>query len=153
MQFLVFSLKRFEESECVNLTLLKSYYGCVLVEIYITQLLHKIFPVFISIGSYWVRIGSIEASGDDFSTNLGTSLSLSVPNIDVMHGRDVYVSVVATNEQGMDSQPALCPKFTANRRGILYTCKFPLRKRSIESSLLPVNHNQNTHGLQNTLTD
>ena len=66
---------------------------------------------------YHVRIGSIKGSGDDFSTWAGNSLSLLVPNLSIMHGRNVFVSVMATNEQGMGSSLALCPVFQARRKG------------------------------------
>lgn len=69
------------------------------------------------INSYQVRIGSIQGSGDDFSTWVGPSLSLVVNDLPIMHGRDVYVSVLATNDGGMDSALVNCPKFVARRKG------------------------------------
>ena len=69
------------------------------------------------INSYHVRIGSIQGSGDDFSSWVGSSLSFVVNDLPIMHGRDVYVSVLATNDGGMDSPLVNCPKFVANRKG------------------------------------
>ena len=69
------------------------------------------------LNSYHVRIGSIQGSGDDFSTWVGPSLSLVVNDLPIMHGRDVYVSVLATNDGGMDSPLVNCPKFLARRIG------------------------------------
>ena len=68
------------------------------------------------IKDYRVMVGSIEGSGDDFASWTGNSLSLIIPNLKIMHGRDVYVSVFATNAQGMDSRFEKCPKFIAKRR-------------------------------------
>ena len=67
--------------------------------------------------SYQVRIGSLKGSGDDYSSWVGTSLSQVVANLPVMHGRDVFVSVMATNEGGIDSPLANCPPFRARRKG------------------------------------
>ena len=69
------------------------------------------------ISAYQVRIGSIEGSGDDYSSWVGTSLSKVVTNLKVMDGRDVFVSVMATNEVGLDSPLANCPSFLARRKG------------------------------------
>ena len=68
------------------------------------------------IKDYRVMMGSIEGSGDDFAAWTGNSLSLVVSDLPVMHNRDVYVSVFASNDQGMDSQLAKCPKLIAKRR-------------------------------------
>ena len=70
-----------------------------------------------TIQAYHVRIGSIEGSGDDFSTWAGTSLSLIVTDLPIMHGRNVFVSVMATNGEGMDSPLTKCPLFQARRIG------------------------------------
>ena len=69
------------------------------------------------INNYHVRIGSIQGSGDDYSAWVGTSLSVVITDLPVMHGRDVYVSVLATNDVGLDSALVNCPKFTARRKG------------------------------------
>ena len=69
------------------------------------------------INSYQVRIGSIQGSGDDYSSWIGSSLSLVVDDLPIMHGRDVYVSVLATNDGGMDSPLVNCPKLVAQRKG------------------------------------
>ncbi|KAL9987450.1 hypothetical protein ACROYT_G001763 [Oculina patagonica] len=67
--------------------------------------------------AYQVRIGSIKGSGDDYSSWVGTSLSQVVTNLPIMHGRDVFVSVLATNNGGIDSPLAYCPLFQARRKG------------------------------------
>ncbi|KAK3735001.1 hypothetical protein QZH41_001674 [Actinostola sp. cb2023] len=69
------------------------------------------------INHYWVKIGSIKGSGDDYGANVGTSLSAFVKNIPIMDGRDVYASVRATNDGGLDSRLALCAIFKAKRIG------------------------------------
>ena len=69
------------------------------------------------ISAYHVRIGSIEGSGDDYSTWVDTSLSLTVTDLQIMHGRSVFVSVMATNDEGLDSSLAYCPVFEARRKG------------------------------------
>ena len=69
------------------------------------------------INSYHVRIGSIQGSGDDYSSWVGPSLSLVVNGLPIMHNRDVYVSVLATNDGGRDSPLVNCPKFVARRIG------------------------------------
>ena len=68
------------------------------------------------INSYHVRIGSIQGSGDDFSAWIDPSLSLVVQDLPIMHGRDVYISVMATNDRGMDSPTVNC-KLVARRNG------------------------------------
>ena len=68
------------------------------------------------INSYHVRIGSIQGSGDDFSDWIEPALSLVVDNLSIMHGRDVYFSVMATNDRGMDSPTVNC-KIVARRKG------------------------------------
>ncbi|XP_068740821.1 uncharacterized protein [Montipora capricornis] len=68
------------------------------------------------IDKYHVRIGSIQGSGDDFSAWIEPSLSLVVDDVPIMHGRDVYVSVMATNYRGMDSRIVDC-KTVARRKG------------------------------------
>ena len=70
-----------------------------------------------AISNYRVMIGSIEGSGDDFGAWAGNSLSLVAPDLKIMHGRTVHVSVFATNAQGMDSPFAKCNNLIANRRG------------------------------------
>ena len=69
------------------------------------------------INAYHVRIGSIEGSGDDYSTLVDTSLSLIVRNLGIMHGRSVFVSVMATNDEGLESSLVYCPVFEARRKG------------------------------------
>ena len=69
------------------------------------------------ISAYRVRIGSIEGSGDDYSTWVDTSLSHIVTGLRIMHGRNVFVSVMATNDEGLDSDLAYCPVFQARRKG------------------------------------
>ena len=69
------------------------------------------------ISAYHVRIGSIEGSGDDYSSWVGTSLSHMVTDLRIMHGRNVFASVMAKNEEGMDSSLAYCPVFQARRKG------------------------------------
>ena len=66
---------------------------------------------------YRVRIGSIPASGDDFSTFAGTALTTVAKGLDIMDERKVHVSVTAGNDEGLESQPAICPVFQAKRRG------------------------------------
>ena len=72
--------------------------------------------------AYQVRIGSIKGSGDDYSSWVDTSLSQVVKDLPIMYGRNVFVSVLATNDGGMDSSLAYCPLFQARRKGpqILY---------------------------------
>ena len=65
---------------------------------------------------YIVTIGSIMGSGDDHYSILGVRQSLLVSNLDIMHGRSVYVGVYATNGAGLKSKVAECPGFTAKRR-------------------------------------
>ena len=69
------------------------------------------------INSYNVRIGSIQGSGDDYSAWVGSSLSVVITDLPIMHGRDVYVSVFATNDVGLDSPLVNCPKFLVRRKG------------------------------------
>ena len=69
------------------------------------------------INAYQVMIGSIKGSGDDYSSRVGTSLSKVVTSLKIMHGRDVFVSVMATNDAGIDSTLAFCPLFQARRKG------------------------------------
>ncbi|EDO42273.1 predicted protein [Nematostella vectensis] len=66
---------------------------------------------------YRVMIGSIRGSGDDFGENVGLASSKVVRNLPIMHGRDVFISVVATNGAGLDSRLAMCTPFKANRQG------------------------------------
>ena len=66
---------------------------------------------------YNIRVGSIKGSGDDFSAWVGTSLSLMVNDLPIMHGRNVFVSVKAANEEGLESTSAYCPEFQARRKG------------------------------------
>ena len=68
------------------------------------------------IKSYFVNIGSIKGSGDDFSTWAGISRSLVVKELSIMHTRNVFISVMATNEEGMDSSLAYCSLFQARRK-------------------------------------
>ena len=69
------------------------------------------------IRAYSVRIGSIEGSGDDYFSWVGTSRSHLVTNLRIMHGRDVFVSIMATNEEIIDSPLAYCPLFQSKRKG------------------------------------
>ena len=69
------------------------------------------------INAYQVMIGSIKGSGDDYSSWVGTSLSKVVTSLKIMHGRDIFVSVMATNDAGIDSTLAFCPLFQARRKG------------------------------------
>ncbi len=68
------------------------------------------------INAYHVRVGSIQGSGDDYSSWVGTSRTHLV-NLPIMHGRDVFVSVMATNEGQIDSPLAYCPLFRSRRKG------------------------------------
>ena len=70
---------------------------------------------------YIVRIGSIKGSGDDHYSILGVRETLLVPDLEIMHGRSVYVAVYATNGAGLKSPVAECPKFTAKRRSPVVT--------------------------------
>ena len=74
------------------------------------------------ISAYLVRIGSIKGSDDYYSSQVGTSLSQVVTDLAILHGTSVFVSVMATNDEGMDSPLAHCPLFRARRKGpqILY---------------------------------
>ena len=69
------------------------------------------------ISNYHVRIGSIQGSGDDYSAWVDTSLSVVANDLSIMHGRDVYVSILARNDAGLDSALVNCPMFTARRKG------------------------------------
>ena len=69
------------------------------------------------IKSYNIRVGSIKGFHDYFSTWAGTSLSLVVNNLEIKHSRNVFVSVMATNDQGLNSTLAHCPKIIAKRKG------------------------------------
>ena len=69
------------------------------------------------IGAYQVRIGSTKGSFDDYSSWVDTSLSQVVTNLRIMHGRDVFVSVMARDAGGMKSTLAYCPLFQAKRKG------------------------------------
>ena len=69
------------------------------------------------INNYHVRIGSVEGYDDDYSASVGSSLSVVITDLTIMHGRDVYVSVFATNDGGLDSPLVNCPKFQARRQG------------------------------------
>ena len=69
------------------------------------------------IGAYQVRIGSTKGSFDYYSSWVDTSLSQVVTNLPIIHGRDVFVSVLATNAGGMKSPLAYCPLFQAKRKG------------------------------------
>ena len=68
------------------------------------------------IETYIVTIGSISKSGDDHYAIVGESQSLVVPNLEIMHGRSVYVTVYAINGAGLKSIGAPCPVFTAERQ-------------------------------------
>ncbi len=73
------------------------------------------------IETYIVTIGSIRGSGDDHYSIHGERQSLVVPNLEIMHGRSVYVGVHAFNGAGMKSDVAHCPVFIANRRSPVVT--------------------------------
>ena len=66
--------------------------------------------------TYIVAIGSIPESGDDHYVVVGERYSLVVPNLEIMHGRSVYVTVYAINGAGLKSIGASCPVFTAKRK-------------------------------------
>ena len=73
------------------------------------------------IQSYIVKIGSIPGSGDDHYSIHNQRQSLLVPDLEIMHGRSVYVGVYAINGVGLKSDVAHCPEFTANRRSPVVT--------------------------------
>ena len=73
------------------------------------------------IDTYIVTIGSIAGSGDDHYSIHGERQSLVVPNLEIMHGRSVYVTVYAINEVGLKSIGAPCPAFTAKRKSPVIT--------------------------------
>jgi len=68
------------------------------------------------ISDYHVKIGSIKGSGDDYSSWVGTSLSHLATDLNIMDGRDVFVSVRATNDEKLDSSLVYCPVFQARRK-------------------------------------
>ena len=68
------------------------------------------------IQTYIVTMGSIIGSGDDHYSIHGERQSLIVQNLEVMHGRAVYVTVYAINGAGLKSAGAHCPVFTAKRK-------------------------------------
>ena len=65
---------------------------------------------------YIVTIGSIKGSGDDHYSILSERQSLLVSDLEIMHGRSIYVAVHATNGAGLKSRVAECPEFIAKRR-------------------------------------
>ena len=67
------------------------------------------------IAIYIVTIGSILGSGDDFYSIQGDRQSLIVPNLEIMHGREIYAAVYAVNGNGLKSSIAHCPMFMAER--------------------------------------
>ena len=73
------------------------------------------------IQTYVVTIGSIPGSGDDYYSMQEERQSLVVPDLQIMHGRSVYVSVYAINGGGLKSDIAHCPEFTARRRSPVIT--------------------------------
>ena len=73
------------------------------------------------IQNYVVIIGSIKGSGDDHYSIHGERQSLLVSDLEIMHGRFVYVAVYAYNGFGMKSRIAYCPTFTARRRSPVIT--------------------------------
>ena len=73
------------------------------------------------IKTYIVTIGSITGSGDDHYSIHGERQSLLVPNLNIMHGRSVYVGVYAMNADLLKSDVAHCPVFTAKRRSPVIT--------------------------------
>ena len=68
------------------------------------------------IQTYIVTMGSIAGSGDDHYSIHGERQSLLVSNLEIMHGRAVYVTVYAVNEAGLKSGGAHCLVFTAKRK-------------------------------------
>ncbi|XP_028399029.1 uncharacterized protein LOC114522522 [Dendronephthya gigantea] len=68
-----------------------------------------------SIQSYVVKIGSLKGSGDDHYSIHGERQSLVIPDLDIMHGRSVYVAVYAYNGHGLKSPAANCPTFSSWR--------------------------------------
>ena len=74
-----------------------------------------------NITTYVVTIGSIAGSGDDHYSIHGKRQSLIVRNLEIMHGRSVYVGVYAINGVGLKSDVAYCPIFTANRASPVIT--------------------------------
>ncbi|CAB3984857.1 DNA double-strand break repair Rad50 ATPase, partial [Paramuricea clavata] len=73
------------------------------------------------IETYIVTIGSIFGSGDDHYSIHEERQSLTVPNLEIMHGRSVYVGVYAINGGGLKSDVAHCLVFTAKRRSPVIT--------------------------------
>ena len=68
------------------------------------------------IKSYNIRVGSFKGSDDYFSAWAGTSLSLVVNNLEILHNRNVFASVMATNDHGLNSTLAYCPEIIARRK-------------------------------------
>ena len=71
--------------------------------------------------TYIVTIGSIFGSGDDHYSIHEERQSLTLPNLEIMHGRSVYVGVYAINGGGLKSDVAHCPVFAAKRRSPVIT--------------------------------
>ena len=86
------------------------------------------------ISSYQVRVGSIEGSDDEYSSWQGTSLSHLVTNLHIKHGRDVFVSVLARNDEERYSPLAYCPLIQARRKGpeIRYLFDGGLQQRDVD---------------------
>lgn len=87
-----------------------------------------------SIKSYNVKIGSLPGWDDYFSTWTDTSLSLVVKALSVKHDRNVFVSVMATNEEEMHSSLAYCPLFQAWRKSpqIQFVYDGGLREKDVD---------------------
>ena len=68
------------------------------------------------IETYVVTMGSIPWTGDDHYSIHGERQSLVVPNLEIMHGRAVYVTVYAINGVGLKSSGAHCRVFRAKRK-------------------------------------
>jgi hypothetical protein len=73
------------------------------------------------IRAYLVTIGSIRGSGDDYYSIHEEREGLVVPDLEIMHGRSVYVGVYAINGDGLKSDIAHCPEFIAKRRSPVIT--------------------------------
>ena len=86
------------------------------------------------IKSYNVKIGSIKGFGDYFSKWTDTSLTLVVKELSIMHDRNVFVSVMAKNEDGLDSSLAYCPLFQAWQKSpqIQFVYDGALREKDVD---------------------
>ena len=73
------------------------------------------------IETYIVTMGSIAWTGDDHYSLHGERQSLVVRNLEIMHGREIYVTVYAINGVGLKSSGAHCPVLTAKRKSPVIT--------------------------------